>query len=218
MYVNGHSNNLPVPIGTILKEGQKMGTTAPSKIGGAQTLAKLLTATPAVAARQGLALLGRETLWCADVFVRLTVSVLVLRAVSRLTASWLFPRELWDQSDSILKGFEGKDEPPPVGERPRLIHESAGWRFYHHRQQYNGQEWVCPLLKPEPCAHCEWLVAGTDGRNWCAAVTKVRLLHHDGFRDKDLYDLKDELVRTYGDRRQRSTNGTTADPSRSGCL
>jgi hypothetical protein len=193
-------------------------TTAPNKIGGAQTLAKLLTATPAMAARQGLALIGRETLWCADVLVRLTISVLVLRAVTRLTASWLFPRDLWNQSEALLKGFEGTEEPPPSGERPRLIHEMSGWRFYTHRQQYNGQEWVCPLLKPEPCAHCEWVVLGTDGRNWCAAVAKVRTLGNEHFKAMDLYDLHDELVRTYGDRRQRSTNGTTADPSRSGCL
>jgi len=193
-------------------------TMTPNRIGSPQTLTQLLTSSPVRAARQGLALVGRETLWAADIFARLTVSVLVLRAVSRLTAEWFFPKEIWNQSDQILKGFAGEDEAPPVGERPRLIHEQAGWRFYHHRTIYNGQLWPCALLKPEPCAQCEWFVPAEDGRNWCAAVAKVRTLHNDHFRDMDLYDLRDELVRTYGDRRRRNGTGTTADPSRPGCL
>jgi hypothetical protein len=192
-------------------------TANPSKLGSPQTLARLLASSPAEAARHALALVGRETLWAADIFARLTVSVLVLRAVSRLTAEWFFPKEIWNQSDQILKGFAGEDEAPPVGERPRLIHEQAGWKFYQHRTIYNGQLWPCALLKPEPCAQCEWFVPADDGRNWCAAVAKVRTLHNDHFRDMDLYDLRDELVRTYGDRRRRNDTGP-ADPSRPGCL
>jgi hypothetical protein len=202
----------------MFQEAPKMTAASPSKAGAPQALAKLLTSSPAVAARQGLALVGRETLWAADIFARLIVSVLVLRAVSRLTTEWFFPRQIWDEGDKILKGFAGEDEAPPIGERPRLIHEHAGWRFYHHRTQYQGQLWSCVLLKPEPCAQCEWFVPGDDGRNWCAAVAKVRLLHHDGFRDKDLYDLRDELIRNYGDRRHRANGTTAADPSRPGCL
>jgi hypothetical protein len=40
------------------------------------------------------------------------------------------------------------------------------------------------------------------------------------FKDKDLYDLRDELVRTYGDRRRRNGNGPgmSSDPQRAGCL
>jgi hypothetical protein len=162
-----------------------MTTAIPSKLGAPQTLAKLITSSPAMAARQGLAFVGRETLWTADIFARLTISVLVLRAVSRLTAEWFFPKEIWNQSDQILKGFAGEDEAPPVGERPRLMHEQAGWRFYQHRTQYQGQFWVCPLLKPEPCAQCEWFVAADDGRNWCADVAKVRTLLYQGRREDE---------------------------------
>jgi hypothetical protein len=187
-------------------------------IGSPFAASKLLT--PIVAVRDGLTWVGTEVLWSADIFARLMVSVVVLRAVTRLTSQWFFPREVWNQSDQILKGFAGEEETPPVGERPRLIHEQAGWRFYQHRQQYQGQTWVCPLLKPEPCAQCEWFVPGDDGRNWCAAVAKVRTLHNEYFKDKDLYDLRDELVRTYGDRRRRNGNGPgmSSDPPRPGCL
>lgn len=179
-------------------------------------IGKLLT--PLAAVRDGLTWVGTETLWAADIFARLTVSVVVLRAVTRLTSEWFFPREIWNQSDQILKGFAGEEETPPVGERPRLIHEQAGWRFYQHRQQYQGQTWICPLLKPEPCPQCEWFVPGDDGRNWCAAVAKVRTLHNEYFRDKDLYDLRDELVRTYGDRRRRNGNVPGMSSERPGCL
>ena len=178
-----------------------------------------LTSSPAAAARSGLTWLGKEVLWTADIFSRLVVSVVVFRAVAKLTSEWFFPKEIWNQSDQILKGFEGdEEEPPPNGERPKLIHEQAGWRFYQHRQQYQGQTWVCPLLKPEPCAQCEWFVPGDDGRTWCAAVAKVRTLHNDYFRDKDLYDLRDELVQTYGDRRRRNGNGAYTNPDRPNCM
>jgi hypothetical protein len=180
-------------------------------------LGKLLT--PLVAVRDGLTWIGTEVIWSADVFARLMVSVVVLRAVTQLTSEWFFPREIWNQSDQILKGFAGEEETPPVGERPRLIHEMAGWKFYQHRQQYQGQTWICPLLKPEPCPPCEWHVPGDDGRNWCAAVAKVRTLSNEYFKDKDLYDLRDELVRTYGDRRRRNGGpGMSSDPQRPGCL
>jgi hypothetical protein len=160
-------------------------------------------------------------LWSADIFTRLAVSVVVFRAVAKLTSEWFFPKEIWNQSDQILKGFGTEDEePPPNGERLRLIHEMSGWRFYQHRQQYQGQTRVCPILKPEPCPQCEWFVPGDDGRTWCAAVAKVRTLHNDHFRTMDLYDLRDELVRTYGDRRRRNTNGTGTytDPNHPGCM
>lgn len=195
-------------------------TARPNSIGSPTTLAALFTESPAIAARKGLRWLGTEVLWTADILTRLTVSVLVLRAVSRLTAQWFFPREIWNQSDQILKGFAGEEDTPPVGERPRLIHEQAGWRFYQHRTQYQGQRWICPVLRPDPCAQCEWFVPGDDGRDWCAAVAKVRTLHNDYFKDKDLYDLRDELVRTYGDRRRRNDNGPgmNTDPQRPGCM
>jgi hypothetical protein len=195
-----------------------MTTAIPNKAGAPQALAKLLTSSPAAAARQGLALVGRETLWAADILVRLTVSVLVLRAVSRLTTEWFFPRQIWDEGDRILKGFAGEDEAPPVGERPRLIHEHAGYKFYAHRTLYQGQKWPCYFLRPEPCAMCEFFVAGEDGRDYCSAVVKIRTLGNEHFKQFDVWELKDELVRQYGDRRRRNTNGTTADPSRPGCL
>jgi hypothetical protein len=191
---------------------------SPDKIGSPSTIAKVLTSSPAAALRSGLAFVGKEVLWTADILARLTISVLVLRAVSRLTAQWFFPTEIWNQSDQILRGFEGEEETPPVGERPKLLHEHAGWKYYQHRTIYQGQKWPCYLLRPDPCAQCEFYLAGEDGREYCAAVAKVRTLHNDYFRDKDLYDLRDELVRTYGDRRRRANGTTAADPSRPGCL
>jgi hypothetical protein len=143
---------LPALLGHAFQEARTMphNARAPFPVG------KLLT--PLVAMRDGLTWVGTEVLWSADIFARLMVSVVVPRAVTRLTTEWFFPREIWNQSDQILKGFAGEEETPPVGERPRLIHEQAGWRFYQHRQQYQGQTWVCPLLKPEPCPQCEWFV------------------------------------------------------------
>jgi len=208
---------LPVPLGRVFQEAPRMTAASRDPGGAASTIATLVTTSPVIAARDGLTWLGHEVLWATDIFARLTVSVVVLRAVSRLTAEWFFPKEIWNQSDQILKGFAGEEETPPVGERPKLLHEQGGWRFYQHRVQYQGQLWVCPLLKPEPCAQCEWFVPGDDGRNWCSAVAKVRTLSNDYFRNKDLYDLRDELVRTYGDRR-RHTNGPGPDPQRPGCL
>ena len=205
---------LPVLLGHAFQEARTM----PRKTLSPLPIGKLLT--PLVAVRDGLTWVGTEVIWSADIFARLMVSVVVLRAVTRLTSEWFFPREIWNQSDQILKGFTGEEETPPVGERPRLIHEQAGWKFYQHRQQYQGQLWVCVLLKPEPCAQCEWFVPGDDGRNWCAAAAKVRTLHNDHFASMDLYDLRDELVRTYGDRRRRNGNGPgmSSDPPRPGCL
>ena len=85
-------------------------TARPNSIGSPTTLAALFTESPAIAARKGLRWLGTEVLWTADILTRLTVSVLVLRAVSRLTAQWFFPREIWNQSDQILKGFAGEED------------------------------------------------------------------------------------------------------------
>ena len=168
----------------------------------ASTVARVLRRPLGDTAHVVLRRIGREAIWSLDLFVRLTASVLVLRVISQLVGQWFFPREIWEGSDQLLKGFAGAEEaaPPPEGERPQLVYEHAGWRFYAHRTQYQGQLGPCPLLKPEPCATCEWFVPAADGKNYCAAVVKVATRLHDQFRNLNLYEIRDEIVRSYGTR------------------
>ena len=194
-----------------MRNGTKAATAA------SNVILVMLKSRPADAARAGIRWLGQEIVWSADIFGKIFVSVLLFRAVSQLTSHWLFPREVWNESDRIMKGFQGEaDDPPPAGERPRLIYETAGWRFYRNSTQYQGQQWPCPLLKPEPCQICEWFVPSVEGKNYCAAVAKVATLSNPYFRDKDLYEIKDALIMQFGDRRRPNGNGAYAD--RPGCM
>lgn len=161
-----------------------------------------LHATPGAAARGALRWFGREVIWTADIFTRLAISIVVFRGIAKLTSEWFFPKELWDQGDQLLKGFDGEEEEAVTpGDRPKLIHEHAGWKFYAHKQQYQGQIWPCPLLRPEPCVQCEWFIPGLDGRNWCASVAAVKTMHIEPYKSMTLYELKDAMVQQYGDRR-----------------
>ena len=190
-----------------------MTTANPSKVGAAPALKHLFTSGPFVAARDGLTWLGMEVLWSADILARLMVSVLVLRAVSRLTAEWFFPKEIWNQSDQILKGFAGDDEALPSGN----VHGSstsrpAGASTSIARSTRGSSSGPVPYSSPSPVRMRVVRPRRRRAANWCAAVAKVRTLHNDYFRDKDLYDLRDELVRTYGDRRRRNPGPDSTRP------
>jgi len=211
---NSNAGQLPALATRVFRERRRTTVDPTANVNGSR-IAALFTSSPAVAPRDGLVWIGHETLWAVDIFSRLLVSVLVLRAVTKLTSEWIFPRALWDQSDAILKGFSGAEEPPPVGERPRLILDMpGGWKLYQHRQVYQGQLAPCPLLRPEPCATCEWFIPGEDGRDYCTAIVKLRTMHNDSFRTADLYDIRDAVIRQYGDRRRPS--GPATNPNRTG--
>ena len=146
---------LPVLLGHAFPEAPTIPreTLSPLPIG------KLLT--PLVAVRDELTWVGPEVLWSADIFARLMVSVVVLRAVTRLTSEWFFPREIWNQSDQILKGFAGEEETPPVGERPRLIHEMASTNTASSIRGSSGSAF-CSNPNPVPNVNGSFRVT-TDG-------------------------------------------------------
>lgn len=165
-------------------------------------LGLLAAGSPRAVLRGGLRWFGREVLFGTDVFVKVAASILVMRGITWLAGQWWGSEKLWGQSEDLLKGFERGPAAPESefasGDRPQLIHAMAGWKFYRHNTVYQGQNWACPLLIPDPCQRCEWFLRGQDSRPYCAAVAKVKVLHIDSFRDKDLYDVMDMLKAQYG--------------------
>ena len=143
--------------------------------------------------------LGRETLWSLDVFTRMVATIVILRTVSQLVTTWWFPRGVWDASPSLVRGFGGGSvtEDPAGEEAPEVddadeefVCTSDGYHFYRHARRHPGQRWECPLLYREPCEGCPWFVDDVEGHPRCAAILKLALHHHEGYRHHTLDDLR----------------------------
>lgn len=155
--------------------------------------------------RESLVVVGREAIFALDVFVKITVSVLVLRGIHHLTNQWWGSREAWD--DELLRSFEPappKDVTPTTPPAtPRLLFARDEFRFYVHADIYPGQFAACPLRLPDPCKTCQWYVPGADGRPQCAPVAMVRLQSDDYYKTLDIWQMRDTLRE-----RAAAANGT----------
>jgi len=150
---------------------------------------------------------GTEVLWSADVFVRLTLSVLIAQVITKAVAQVL-PQGLFQQSDSLLQGFDRSAPNKPatngtgtssngLGEQPRKVFVFGDHTFYRHTMRYPGQEWPCALMIPDPCADCPWFVRGSNGAPYCAANAKLELRHHPQYAEATLHDMRDALEQRF---------------------
>jgi hypothetical protein len=148
---------------------------------------------------------ARETLWAIDVFTRMFATIVVLRTVSQLVSRWWFPKNVWDASPTLVRGFGAAQEPSPKpsdttestveDDTPEFVMAFDGERFYRHRTQHAGQYWPCPLLRRDRCRDCEWFVEDAAGEPRCAAVMKLVVRHHDHYRYFSLDELRTLLER-----------------------
>jgi hypothetical protein len=165
------------------------------------TLTPLRTTTPTVVWNWTV----RETLWTVDVFTRMFATIVVLRSVSQLVSRWWFPRNIWDASPTLVRGFGSTPPPSPndtsttentvEDEVPEFVMAFDGERFYRHGTQHTGQYWACPLLRRVRCRDCEWFVEDAAGEPRCAAVMKLVVRRHDHYRFFTLDELRTLLER-----------------------
>jgi hypothetical protein len=148
---------------------------------------------------------ARETLWTVDVFTRMFATIVVLRTVSQLVSHWWFPKEVWDASPTLVRGFGTSPTPSPKDgdtvegtiddDVPEFVMSFDGDRFYRHRMRHAEQYFACPLLRRDPCRDCEWFVEDAAGEPRCAAVTKLVVRHHAHYRYFTLEELRTLLER-----------------------
>jgi hypothetical protein len=168
------------------------------------TLAPLRTTTPTVVWNWTV----RETLWSLDVFTRMFATIVVLRTVTQLLSHWWFPKNVWDASPTLVRGFEATPPPSPAeddaesmdasideADVPEFVMAFDGDRFYRHRTRHADQYFPCPLRYRDPCRDCRWFVEDLNGQPRCAAVAKVRLRHHERYGDFTLDELRSLLER-----------------------
>lgn len=145
-----------------------------------------------------------ETLWTVDVFTRMFATIVVLRTVSQLVSRWWFPKDVWDASPTLVRGFGAAPQPSPEDadttetvedDGPEFVMAFEGDRFYRHRTRHAEQYFACPLLRRDPCRDCQWFVEDAAGEPRCAAVTKLVVRHHPHYRYFSLDELRTLLER-----------------------
>ena len=151
---------------------------------------------------------ARETLWAVDVFTRMFATIVVLRTVSQLVSYWWFPKNVWDASPTLVRGFGGapppaepEDDAEPIDSSvdeedvPEFVMAFDDERFYRHRTRHAGQYFACPLLRRDRCGDCQWFVEDAAGEPRCAAVTKLVVRHHAHYRYFSLDEIRTLLER-----------------------
>ena len=48
----------------------------------------------------------REILWSLDMFARFLITTMVFQGLKHLFSQWFFPKELWEKSPDLIRGFD----------------------------------------------------------------------------------------------------------------